>query len=101
MTIMLVQTMSDRTVNTTGVDLFVEALAECGIVHVFDNSGTTELPLLRSIGDNNMKYVLGLHEDIAVGMVAGYAMRRRYHSYADQSVNPLGVVKYVAQLRDI
>lgn len=75
----------------TGSDLFVDALTDYGVTHVFGNPGTTELPLLRSIAESNLEYVLGLHEDIAVGMAAGYAQARRYHSH-HEDVLPLGVV---------
>src|SRR6056297_100912 len=90
----------------TGADLFVDALEQYGVSHVFGNPGTTELPVMRALGDSDLEYVLGLHEDVAVGMAAGFASTRRYH--ADQrdraaesaarspagaeSVNPVGVV---------
>ncbi|MFC4540586.1 thiamine pyrophosphate-binding protein [Halosolutus amylolyticus] len=75
----------------TGSDLFVDALTEYGVTHVFGNPGTTELPLMRSIGDADLEYVLGLHEDVAVGMAAGYASTRRYHAH-HEDVMPVGVV---------
>jgi benzoylformate decarboxylase len=84
--------------NYTGADLFVDALAEYGVRHVFGNPGTTELPVTRAIDANpDIEYVLGLHEDVAVGMASGYASTRRYHSYHDGSfgdgggVTPVGV----------
>ncbi|MFB6081331.1 MAG: thiamine pyrophosphate-binding protein [Halanaeroarchaeum sp.] len=76
---------------TTGADLFVEALTDYGVSHVFGNPGTTELPVLRAIADADLEYVLGLHEDVAVGMAAGYASTRRYHADGDPEVLPLGV----------
>ncbi|WP_136715680.1 thiamine pyrophosphate-binding protein [Halorientalis salina] len=75
----------------TGADLFVDALDQYGVEHVFGNPGTTELPVLESISDSDLEYVLGLHEDIAVGMASGYASTRRYHSHHDD-VMPAGVV---------
>lgn len=77
---------------STGADLFVETLEQYGVTHVFGNPGTTELPLLRAIETSQLEYVLGLHEDIAVGMAGGYASTRRYHSHHDDSVMPVGVV---------
>ncbi|MXV60682.1 thiamine pyrophosphate-binding protein [Natronorubrum sp. JWXQ-INN-674] len=74
----------------TGADLFVEALESYGVTHLFGNPGTTELPLMQALVDGDLEYVLGLHEDVAVGAAAGYAMRRRYHGHADD-VLPLGV----------
>ncbi len=75
----------------TGADLFVDALADYGVEHVFGNPGTTELPVMEALADGDLEYVLGLHEDVAVGMAAGYASTRRYHSHHDESVLPLGV----------
>jgi benzoylformate decarboxylase len=77
----------------TGADLFVEALADYGVDRVFGNPGTTELPVMEALGESDdLEYVLGLHEDIAVGMAAGYASTRRYHRHRDPDVNPAGVV---------
>jgi len=75
----------------TGADLFVETLQEYGVEYVFGNPGTTELPVLRSLVDSDLEYVLGLHEDIAVGMAGGYAQTRRYHADDDPDVLPVGV----------
>ncbi len=80
--------MDDR----TGADLMVEALQEYGVTHVFGNPGTSELPVVESIGRSELEYVLGLHEDVAVGMAGGYASTRRYHAAGDDPVCPLGVV---------
>lgn len=76
----------------TGADLFVDSLERYGVEHVFGNPGTTELPILEALADADLEYVLGLHEDIAVGMAAGYAQTRRYHSHHDEDVVPAGVV---------
>ncbi|WP_408958373.1 thiamine pyrophosphate-binding protein [Natrinema sp. 74] len=75
----------------TGADLFTDALESYGVDYVFGNPGTTELPIVDAIGDSDLEYRLGLHEDIAVGMASGYAQRRRYHSHHDDSVTPVGV----------
>lgn len=75
----------------TGAELFVDALADYGVSHVFGNPGTTELPVVHALADSEIEYVLGLHEDIAVGMAGGYAQTRRYHSHHDDSITPLGV----------
>jgi len=75
----------------TGADLFVEALERYGVERVFGNPGTTELPLVSALGESDVEYVLGLHEDIAVGMAGGYASTRRYHAHDDPSVLPVGV----------
>lgn len=78
--------------STTGAALLLDALESYGVTHLFGNPGTTELPIMRAVADSDLKYVLGLHEDIAVGMAGGYASARRYQAHQDQSVTPLGVV---------
>ncbi|MDF9746959.1 thiamine pyrophosphate-binding protein [Natrinema salsiterrestre] len=75
----------------TGADLFTDALESYGVDYVFGNPGTTELPIMQAIGESDLEYRLGLHEDIAVGMAGGYAQRRRYHAHHDDSVTPVGV----------
>ncbi len=76
----------------TGADLFVETLSRYGVCHVFGNPGTTELPVVHAVADSDIEYVLGLHEDIAVGMAGGYASTRRYHAHPTGDLLPLGVV---------
>ncbi|MFP4188969.1 MAG: thiamine pyrophosphate-binding protein, partial [Halobacteriales archaeon] len=55
---------------------------------VFGNPGTTELPITEALGDGDVEYVLGLHEDVAVGAAAGYASTARH---LDEPL-PVGVV---------
>ncbi|MFB6220921.1 MAG: thiamine pyrophosphate-binding protein [Halolamina sp.] len=76
----------------TGADLFVDALEQYGVTRFFGNPGTTELPIMKALPDSGLSYHLGLHEDVALGMAAGYACRRRYHAHHDPAINPLGVV---------
>ncbi len=80
------------TTQQTGADLFMAACEQYGVEHLFGNPGTTELPLMRSLESSDIEYVLGLHEDIAVGMAAGYATTRRYESQQNPDVLPVGVV---------
>ena len=77
--------------NRSGAELLVDALTEYGVTHVFGNPGTTELPVLRALEGGAVDYVLTLHEDIAVGMAAGYACAQRYRARRDPSVIPVGV----------
>ena len=77
---------------TTGADLFTAALEQYGVSHLFGNPGTTELPVMNTLGESEVEYVLAVHEDVAVGMAAGYAKRRAYHAQDDPEVNPAGVV---------
>ncbi len=76
----------------TGADLFVDALEQYGVAHLFGNPGTTEVPIIHALEDASVEYVLGLQEDIAVGMAAGYARTRTYHRSDADSINPVGVV---------
>ncbi|WP_440989784.1 thiamine pyrophosphate-binding protein [Haloarchaeobius baliensis] len=75
----------------TGADLFVDALSEYGIEYVFGNPGTTELPVMNALVDSELEYVLGLHEDVAVGAAAGYASVRRQRADELDGL-PAGVV---------
>ncbi|MGB9958837.1 thiamine pyrophosphate-binding protein (plasmid) [Haloferax prahovense] len=72
----------------TGADLFVEALETYEIPYLFGNPGTTEVPVMSALEGSAVDYVLGLQEDIAVGMAAGYACTRRQRG----AERPLGVV---------
>src|SRR5437867_2326153 len=57
-----------------GRDIMLEVLATEGVVHVFGNPGTTELPFMDALAtDSRFEYVLVLHEGIAVAMADGYA----------------------------
>jgi benzoylformate decarboxylase len=76
----------------TGADLFTGALERYGVSHLFGNPGTTELPIMNTLGGSDLEYVLAAHEDVAVGMAAGYAKRRAQHAHDDPDVNPAGVV---------
>jgi benzoylformate decarboxylase len=55
-------------------DIFFEFLEDQGIPYIFGNPGTTELPLVDGCGDHpSVRYVLSLHEDVAVAQAMGYA----------------------------
>ncbi|HEX6586480.1 MAG TPA: benzoylformate decarboxylase [Solirubrobacterales bacterium] len=56
------------TVRETAFELF----REHGMTTIFGNPGSTELPMLAEFPDD-FRYVLGLHEAVAVGMADGYA----------------------------
>ncbi|HEU4980658.1 MAG TPA: benzoylformate decarboxylase [Solirubrobacterales bacterium] len=49
-----------------------ELFREQGMTTIFGNPGSTELPMLAEFPDD-FRYVLGLHEGVAVGMADGYA----------------------------
>lgn len=57
-----------------GGEAFVRTLHERGVDTFFGLPGSTEAPLLEAIrADGGIRYVLGLHESIAVAMADGYA----------------------------
>ena len=52
----------------------LDALAEAGVDYIFGNPGTTELPLLAELAARSTpRYVLALHDSVAVGMAHGFA----------------------------
>ena len=53
-------------------DAVFEMLRARGMTTVFGNPGSTELPMLADFPDD-FRYVLGLHETVAVGMADGFA----------------------------
>jgi len=58
----------------TGRSAFLRLLLDEGVSHMFGNPGTTELPIMEVMPDYpQLKYVLGLHESVVVGMADGYA----------------------------
>ncbi len=55
-------------------DLFFAFLEDQGVEYIFGNPGTTELPLVDGCRDHpSVRYVLSLHEDVAVAEAMGYA----------------------------
>lgn len=74
----------------SGARYFVDALETVGVRHLFGNPGTTELPIIRALATSDIEYILTLHEDVAVGMAAGYAVGQRHRSGA-AGPPPIGV----------
>src|SRR6516225_2823673 len=69
-------TMPDaRVTNTiTGRDAFLRVLSDEGVVKMFGNPGTTELPIMHALSSApEMGYVLGLQEAVVIAMADGYA----------------------------
>ena len=57
-----------------GSGLFLETLLDEGVKCIFGNPGTTELPLMDAlVNDNRLDYILCLHESVAIGAAEGYA----------------------------
>jgi benzoylformate decarboxylase len=56
-------------------EITYQLLRELGMIVIFGNPGSTELPFLRDM-PSDFKYILGLHERVATGMALGYAMAK-------------------------
>ncbi|MCH9045453.1 MAG: thiamine pyrophosphate-binding protein, partial [SAR324 cluster bacterium] len=57
-----------------GKQIFMETLLAEGVEYIFGNPGTTELPLMDSLIDYpQLRYILALHESVAVIMADAYA----------------------------
>jgi benzoylformate decarboxylase len=60
----------------TGAEWLLRALGEQGVDRIFGNPGSTELPLIEALGRQEaVRYVLALHESVAVGMADGFAQQ--------------------------
>lgn len=58
-----------------GRDLVFEAMREQEVPYLFGNPGTTELPLMDGLaGHPDIRYILALHEDVAVAAAMGWAV---------------------------
>ena len=61
--------------NKNGASLFLETLLDEGITHLFGNPGTTELPLMDAlVNEERLKFILTLHEGVAVSAAEGYGL---------------------------
>ncbi|MEE8394858.1 MAG: thiamine pyrophosphate-binding protein [bacterium] len=57
-----------------GKRIFMESLVSHGVEFIFGNPGTTELPIIDSLGDYpQIRYILTLHEGVAVGAAHYYS----------------------------
>ncbi|MFF4293758.1 benzoylformate decarboxylase [Streptomyces vinaceus] len=72
-----------RTVRESVLDL----LRARGIITVFGNPGSTELPMLKRFPED-FRYVLGLQEAVVVGMADGFALASRTTSLVNLHTGP-------------
>lgn len=57
-----------------GRKVFLDSLVAHGVDHIFGNPGTTESPLIDSLGDYpGIQYIVALHEGMALGAASFYA----------------------------
>ncbi|MEO8496836.1 MAG: thiamine pyrophosphate-binding protein, partial [Planctomycetota bacterium] len=62
----------------SGIQAFLEILADFKVRYIFGNPGTSELPLNDAlVGDDRFQYILGLQEVPVMSMADGFAMASR------------------------
>ncbi len=58
-----------------GAELFLETLLDEGVRHIFGNPGTTELPLMDAlVNEDRLQFILCLQEAVAIAAAEGYAL---------------------------
>jgi benzoylformate decarboxylase len=73
----------------TGAEAMFEFMVREGVKYVFGNPGTTELPLMDLFAARDeIKYILALHEDSALGIAAGYAEATGKPAVVNLHTNP-------------
>jgi benzoylformate decarboxylase len=73
----------------SGRAAFLGLLADEGVTHFFGNPGTTELPIMEVMPDfPQLRYVLGLHEGVVVGMADGFCRASNRLAAANVHVAP-------------
>jgi benzoylformate decarboxylase len=61
-------------VQISGKHAVAELLRQEGVEYIFGNPGTSELPLMDVLAQrDDIRYILSLHEGVALAMAAGYA----------------------------
>ena len=61
--------------NTNGAGLLLETLLDEGVTHLFGNPGTTELPLMDAlVNEERIEFILTLHEGVAISAAEGYGL---------------------------
>lgn len=73
----------------TGAQAMYDMLVREGVRYIFGNPGTTELPLMDLFAARDeIKYILALHEDAALGIAAGYAEATGRAAVVNLHTNP-------------
>jgi benzoylformate decarboxylase len=72
-----------------GKQIFLESLLAHGVEYIFGNPGTTELPVVDSLSDYpGIRYILALHESVAVGTANYYAQASRKTGVVNLHIAP-------------
>src|SRR4029434_5712369 len=78
-----------REISMRGRQVFFETLLAHGVERIFGNPGTTESPLLDSLIDHpQLKYIVHLHEGVAVGAANFYAQAAAKTAFVNLHVAP-------------
>lgn len=73
----------------TGAEAMFEFMVREDVRYVFGNPGTTELPLMDLFAARDeIKYIIALHEDSALGIAAGYAEAAGKPAVVNLHTNP-------------
>ena len=73
----------------SGKRAFIELLKQEGVEYIFGNPGTTELPLMDALAvENELSFVLGLHEGAVMSMADGFAQASGKLAVANLHVAP-------------
>jgi benzoylformate decarboxylase len=72
-----------------GKQVFMESLIAHGVEYIFGNPGTTESPILDALLDYpHLRYVVALHEGVALGAASYYAQARGTTAVVNLHVAP-------------
>ncbi|HEX7055508.1 MAG TPA: thiamine pyrophosphate-binding protein [Burkholderiales bacterium] len=73
----------------SGSQVLLELLRQEGVEYIFGNPGTTELPLVDAlVREREIRYLLGLHEGVAMSMADGYAQASGRLAMVNVHVSP-------------
>lgn len=73
----------------TGKHAFIQQLIACGVKYMFGNPGTTEQAIIDAIQDyDDISFISGLHETVAMGMAESYARATKTPSVVELHAGP-------------
>jgi len=73
----------------SGREAFLKILHAEGVKYIFGNPGSTELPIMDALaGQKDIRYILALHEGVAISMADGYAVASGNLAVVNVHVSP-------------
>ncbi|MGB9700500.1 MAG: thiamine pyrophosphate-binding protein [Thermodesulfobacteriota bacterium] len=73
----------------SGREAFLKILQAEGVKYIFGNPGSTELPIMDALaGQKDIRYILALHEGVAISMADGYAVASGNLAVVNVHVSP-------------